>query len=134
MISDLKAAIVSKLLELYPSGFMIYDEDLPDSITKPAYLIQITSQSYDRRVSNKYNSELSFNISYYSNQTSVRTDCIQVQEVLLRAFDNIGSCQVMNKIAKITDNILHFTFDIRYSEELQEEKCFMQQQQTNTDL
>jgi hypothetical protein len=134
MISDLKTAIVSKLFEIYQIGYVTYDEDLPESFSKPAFLIQITNQSYHRRLSNKFSSEVSFDITYYSDQSAIRADCIRVQETLLKAFDMIGTYQVMNKISKITDGILHFTFDIRYCEMLQEEECLMQQQQTNTNI
>jgi len=134
MISDLKTAIVSKLLEVYPTGYVTYDEDLPESISKPAFLIQVTKQSYNRQLRNKFNCEISVDIAYYSNQLAIRANCIQVQESLLKAFDMIDTFQVINKIAKITDNVLHFTFDIRYSEVIEEEMCAMQQQQTNTKL
>lgn len=134
MISDVKAAIKSKLTELYPSGYVIYDEDLPESISKPAFLLQITSQNYNRRTGNRFSSELTFDVSYYSDQSAIRTDCITVQENSLHAFDRIGTYQARNKVAKITDNVLHFTFDIRYSEIVEEDICYMQQQQTNTKL
>lgn len=134
MISDLKSGLISKLLEVFPTGYVTYDEDLPENISKPAFLIQITNQSYNHRVGSRFISDISFDISYYTDKTAVRADCIQIQETLLKAFDIIDACQVINKTAKITDSILHFTFDIRYSEMLQEEKSYMQQQQTNTNI
>lgn len=133
MISDIKESIKSKLLELYP-GNVIYDEDLPETLTKPSFLIQITSQSYNRRIGNRYISDLIFDISYFSDQTAVRADYIAVQEKLLQSFDLIGTHQVRSKVAKITDNVLHFTFEIRYSEMVDTEVSVMQQQQTNTKL
>ena len=134
MISDVKNAIKNKLTELYPTGCVVYDEDLPETISKPSFLLQITSQNYNRRTGNRFSSELTFDVSYFSDQSAVRTDCIAVQENLLQTFDLIGTYQVRNKVAKITDNVLHFTFDIRYSEIVEEEICYMQQQQTNTKL
>lgn len=134
MISDVKAAIISKIQEIYPSGYTIYDEDLPVSVSKPAFLIQITNQSYSRQAGNKYLSELSFDISYYSAQTAIRADMIGVQEAMLQAFDLIGTYQIKNKVAKITDNVLHFTFNIRYSEAKEEAITFMQHQKTNTKI
>jgi len=134
MISDAKAAIVNKLKELYPTGYVIYDEVLPETISTPAFLIRIASQSYNKRFNNKYTNELSFDVAYYSNLTTARVDCVSIQENLLHAFDLISTYKVRNKNAKITDNVLHFTFDIRYSEFIAEELILMQQQQINTNL
>lgn len=134
MMSDLKTAIVNKLMELYPTGYAIYDEDLPDSISKPAFLIRITKQSYNRQLNNKFISNITIDISYYSSKSAIRSDCIQVQETLLKAFDLLGTYQVTNKIAGITESILHFTFDIRFTEIISKEEYLMQQQKTNTIL
>lgn len=134
MISDVKEAIVNKLKEIYPTGYVIYDEVLPETNSKPSFLIAITNQSYSKRFNNKYNSVLSFDVAYYSDQTAVRADCIRVQEDLLRAFELIGTFLVREKNAKITDNVLHFTFDIRYSEFIEEQSVLMQQRQINTNI
>ncbi len=131
MISELKAAITSKLLEVFPTGYTVYEEDLPETIVKPAFLIQITNQSYDKQTSSRYVSDISFDLSYFSDKAGLRADCIQVQEKLLRAFDAVDTFRVIKRNAKITEQILHFTFDIRYSEILQEDQSLMQQQQIN---
>lgn len=134
MISEIKAAIINKLTELYPTGYTIYDEELPEAPNKPSFLITLTGQSYGKRLGNKFISELSFDITFYSDQTAVRTDCIKLQEEILRAFDFIGTYQIRNKSAKITDNVLHFTFDIRYSEIQEEQSSIMQKQLIKTNL
>lgn len=135
MLSVIKEAIANKLIELYPTGYEIYEETLPESYIKPSFLVTITNQSYHKRLGNRYTSELSLDITYYSDQTSIRLDCLRVQEELLRAFDFIGTFQVRNKIAKITDNVLHFTFDIIYSEKKEEQaSSLMQQKQIITNI
>lgn len=135
MLSVVKEAITNKLKELYPTGYEIYDESLPEPYIKPSFLTTITNQSYQKRLGNRYTSELSLDITYYSDQTSVRTDCLRIQEDLLRAFDLIGTFQVRNKIAKITDNVLHFTFEIIYSERKEEQaSSLMQQKQIITNI
>jgi hypothetical protein len=134
MISEIKAAIINKLSEIYPAGYVIYDEELPGTASRPSFLITLTGQSYGKRLRNKFTSELSFDIAFYSDQTAARTDCIRVQEDLLRAFDFVGTYQARNKNAKITDNVLHFTFDIRYSEVKEDQSSLMQQKQIITNL
>jgi hypothetical protein len=134
MINDAKSAITSKLLELYPTGYAIYDEMAPEAAAKPYFLISVTNQTYSKLINNKYISVLSLDITYYSDQAAVRLDAISKQETLLRAFDFISTYNVNDKSAKITDNVLHFTFQIQYYEMSQEEFVLMQHQTINTKL
>ncbi len=135
MINEIKQAIVNKLLELYP-GYTIYDEDMPQDFSRQSFLISITNQSYGKRFDNKYKSSVSFDIAYFSNKDAeeIITDCRDVQMSLLRNFDLAGQYRALNKKATITDNVLHFTFDINYSEIKTEVSEKMQKQETNTNI
>lgn len=132
MISNIKQAIVNKLLELYPD-YTIYDEDVPQNFKTPSFLISLIEQNYSKRLNNKYKSTLSFDIAYFSDEdsTEIKNDCLDVQIDLIRAFDLVGSYRVLNKQATITDDVLHITFDINYSELKEEEFVKMQKQTTN---
>ena len=132
MISNIKQAIVNKLLELYPD-YTIYDEDVPQNFKTPSFLISLVEQNYSKRLNNKHRSTLSFDIAYFSDKdsTEIKNDCLDVQIDLMRAFDLVGSYRVLNKQATITDNVLHITFDINYSELKEEEFAKMQKQTTN---
>ena len=132
MTNDVKSAITNKLMELYPVGFAVFDEVVPEAAAKPYFLISVTNQTYSKCIGNKNSSVLSLDITYHSDQAAVRLDAISKQEILLRAFDSIDTYHVKNKAAKITDNVLHFTFDIQYFEMSLEEVTLMQQQTTNT--
>ena len=133
MISSVKQAIVDKLLECY-QGYTIYDEDVPQHFRTPSFLITLIDQEYRKRINDKFDSVLSFDVAHFSDKenTEIKADCLEVQLNLFRAFDLIGTFRVLNKQATITDNVLHFTFEIRYSEinDIQYDK--MQRQQTNT--
>jgi hypothetical protein len=135
MISSVKQAIVNKLLELYPTH-TIYDEDIPQSFKKPSFLINLYDQDYKKRLNTKNASQLSFDIAYFSNKlvTEVKEDCQGVQLNLLRGFDLIGTFRVFNKRAQTVDNVLHLTFDIRYSESKDEALTAMQTKTTNTTI
>ncbi len=133
MISSVRQAIVNKLLECYP-GYTIYDEDVPQNFKSQSFLITLIDQDYRKRMNDKFDSVLSFDVAYYSDKenTEIKEDCLDAQLNLFRAFDLIGTYRVLNKQANITDNVLHFTFEIRYSEVNNIEYIKMQQQQTNT--
>ncbi len=135
MINEVKQAIVNKLLELYP-GYTIYDEDVPQNFRKQSFLISLTDQDYDKRLNCKFKSLISFDVAYFSNKgvAEIKSDCLDKQMNLLRSFDLIGSYRVLNKQATITDNVLHFTFDINFSEIKEDISDKMQKQQTNTNI
>lgn len=135
MITNIKQTIVNKLLELYPA-YTIYDEDMPQDFNRQSFLISITNQSYSKRFGNKYKSSISFDIAYFSNKGAeeIKPDCRNMQMSLLRNFDLAGKYRALNKKATITDNVLHFTFDINYSEIKTNVSEKMQKQQTNTNI
>lgn len=135
MINEIKQAIADKLEELY-SGYTIYDEDIPQNFKTPSFLVTVIEQNYGKRLANKYNSTVSFDVAYFSNKgkNEIKSDCQAVQVNLLRAFDLMGGFRAQNLQATIVDNVLHITFDVKYSELKIEEFAKMQTQTTNTNL
>lgn len=136
MISEIKQAIAQKIHEQYPSA-TIYDEDIPQNFKTPSFLVTVIEQSYGKRLANKYNSTVSFDVAYFSDKgkNETKSDCQAVQVNLLRAFELVGGFRVQNLQATIVDNVLHITFDVRYSEiKTEEEIPKMQAQATNTDI
>lgn len=135
MISNIKQAIVNKLLELYPD-YTIYDEDIPQNFKKPSFLITVIDQNYGKRLNNKYKSTVSFDLAYFSDKgkNEIKSDCQAVQVNLLRTLNTLDTFRVQNLQANITDNVLHITFDVSYSEIKTKEFSKMQKQTTNTNL
>ena len=135
MISDVKQAIVNKLLELYPT-YTIYDEDIPQNFKTPSFLVTVIEQNYGKRLANKYNSTVSFDVAYFSDKgkNEIKSDCQAVQVNLLRAFDLMGGFRAQNLQATIVDNVLHITFNVNYSELKIEEFAKMQKQTTKTKI
>ena len=135
MINEIKQAIADKLEELYP-GYTLYDEDIPQNFKTPSFLVTVIEQSYGKRLANKYNSTVYFDVAYFSDKgkNETNSDCQAVQVNLLRAFDLMGGFRAQNLQATIVDNVLHITFDVSYSELKIEEFAKMQTQTTNTNL
>ena len=135
MIDDVKQAIVNKLLEVFP-GYTIYDEDIPQNFKTPSFLVTVIEHSYGKRLDNKYNSTVSFDVAYFSNKgkNKIKSDCQAVQVNLLRAFDLMGGFRAQSLRATIVDNVLHITFDVRYSEIKKTTEVQMSEQTTNTSL
>ncbi|XOQ44297.1 MAG: Phage protein [Clostridium sp.] len=135
MINDVKQAIVNKLLELYPT-YTIYDEDVPQNFKKPSFLVTMIEQNYGKRLNNKYNSTIAFDVAYFSDKgkNEIKSDCQAVQVNLLRTLNTLDTFRVQNLQANITDNVLHITFDVSYSEIKTKEFSKMQKQTTNTNI
>mgnify|MGYP000966763840 CR=1 FL=1 len=136
MVSDIKSAIKAKLKELYPDDvrkIRRYTDDIPQNFIKPAFVIFEIEHDYEKRLNTKHNAQISFDIAYFSDKPTyeVKSDCLKVQEVLLREFDYFGQFKALDKNARITDNVLHMTFDVNYSEVKAETQIPMQTQTTN---
>ena len=132
MISEIKQAIEQKIHEQYPEA-TIYDEDIPQNFKKPSFLLTLIEQNYGKRLDNKFTGTVSLDLAYFSDKgkNEVKSDCQEVQVNLLRAFDLVGTFRAQNLQATIVDNVLHITFDVRYSEIKIERFVKMQSQSTN---
>lgn len=135
MINSIKTAITQKLKELYPD-FKRYTDDIPQKFNKPAFVISEIDQDYSKRLNRKYNGRISFDIAYFSDKPAqeIKSDCLTIQETLLREFDEFGTFKAINKNARITDNVLHMTFDVKYSEMKVTTEVQMQTLTTNTNI
>lgn len=118
MVDDIIAAIETELKTLCPNVYRFY---CPQKFKTPSFLISVTDQDYRRLLRGSFAGKLSLDVQYFSGAKSVdlkaiRADCVSMQETLLRGFNLIGRFRCVNKDTRITDNVLHFTFDVKYSE------------------
>ncbi len=134
MIDDIIQAIADKLAALYP-GYEIYVDDAPEDFAVPSFLITLAAHGYSKRIYGN-SSTATFDIAYFSGKgvREIKGDCRTVQENLLREIDMAGSFRAINKTARVTDNVLHVSLDVRYCEISFPEETSMQKQQTNTNL
>lgn len=135
MINDIKQCIVDNLLNIYPD-ITIYDEDVPQNFKIPSFLITLTDHNYNKRINNKFDGEVSFDISFFSSKEKfdIKNDCLKTQQDLFRKFDLITKYRVLDKQATIIDNVLHFTFKIKYSESNNIEELKMVAAELNTNI
>lgn len=133
MISEIKKAIAQKLTDLFPDCKR-HADDIPQNFEKPAFVVFAVDQDYSKRLNAKYKSRISFDIAYFSDKPKIKSDCLAAQETLMRGFDYFGAFRAVNKNAQITDNVLHLTFDVNYSEMKAEDVTKMRTQETNTNI
>ncbi len=121
MINDIQLAVVAKLKELFPDSvrkIRRYIDDIPQKFEKPAFVLFEVDQDYSKRLNVKYKGRITFDLAFFSDKASqeIKSDCLAIQEELLRGFDYFGAFKALNKNARVTDNVLHMTFDVNYSE------------------
>ena len=135
MIDEIKQVIAQKIHEQYPSA-TIYDEDIPQNFKTPSFLVTVIEQNYGKRLANKYNSTVSFDVAYFSDkgENEKKSDCQAVMVNLIRTFDLLGTFRTRNLQANITDNVMHIIFDVNYSELKIEEFVKMQTQTTKNKI
>lgn len=122
MVDDIITAIETQLKTLFSSA-VVYRHYQPQNFKTPSFLISVTDQNYEPLLSGYYSGKLSLDIQYFSSAKTVdikaiRTDCLTVQETLMREFDTFGDFRTLDKDARITDEVLHFTFNVNYREKL----------------
>lgn len=118
MTDEIIAAVEAQLKTLCPTVYRFY---CPQKFKTPSFLISVTDQGYARLLTGSFAGKISLDVQYFSGAKSVdikaiRADCVSMQETLLRGFNLVGGFRCVNKDARITDNVLHFTFDVKYRE------------------
>ena len=134
MINDIIQAIADELAQLYPEC-EIRTDNIPQRFNPPLFLIKLIDQEYQNRIYGK-GGNVAFDIAYFSDKGAqkIMGDCREVQENLLRNFDAIGTFRATGKNARTVDNVLHLTFNVKYSEIKITDYTAMKNQQTNTKL
>lgn len=137
MINSIETAVLKALQVDYPlTIYKYYIDNIPQDYVKPAFFLKVIDTVYDKRLDKKYRSTVTFDLSYYSDlyDEDVIAECINIQISILRILDFAGIYKILNKNARITDNVLHVTFDVAYSEMVTETGTAMQSQTTNTNI
>lgn len=137
MINSIETAILKALQVNYPlTTYKYYIDNIPQDYVKPAFYLKAIDTVYDKRLDKKYRSTITFDLSYYSElyEEDIIAECIDIQISILRILDFAGIYKILNKNARITDNVLHVTFDVAYSEMVTETGTPMQSQTTNTNI
>ncbi|MPN04553.1 hypothetical protein SDC9_151794 [bioreactor metagenome] len=117
MIDEIRQAIVNELKSLYPEAKR-YLDNVPQGFARPSFRIAVIEQGYKKRLTGAYRSTISLDVAYFSaaGQAGILSDCLRVQETLLRGFDLVEGFRITSKDARVTDQVLHLTFDVKYSE------------------
>lgn len=114
-INNIISAIAGMLKTVKP-GCVVYADSVPQSFKKNSFYIQLTDHEYGKRIGNRYSSVVTFDIAYFSVSPSVCTDCHETAENVMRLLNTVGVFRPVNVVSRVTDNVLHIMFDVKYSE------------------
>lgn len=134
MVNSINQAIADKLNGLF-NNVTIYDERVPQNFKTPSFFISTYDQDYEKGISDRYRSMVSYDISYFPNsEYSINNEMYEVRSILLRELRDLGSYRAINIKANITDDVLHIMFDVKYSETVAANEIKMSKIETNTSI
>lgn len=134
MINSINQSIADKLNSLF-NNVTIYDEKVPQDFKTPSFFISIYDQDYEKGISDRYKSTVSYDISYFPNdEYSSNNEMYEVSSILLREIRDLGPYRAINIKANITDDVLHIMFDVKYSEAAAISEIKMNKIKANTNV
>lgn len=107
----------------------VYPEELPQEYEKPAFVINVQEQNVFPGINGRIKNRVHFEILYYPKAEvggQMKKECwsmAQDMNLLLWAEE----FKLKNRNMKITDNVLHYGFDIEYVSFLQKEEARLQE-------
>ena len=123
MIVELYKAISAECLKICPDAEM-YRNNIPQGFKVPCFLVQVADTQAQRKLFDSQQIVQSMDVSFFPQGRKEERlfECEKMKEEILRAFDVISadgiSFYVTGKNARITDDVLHFFFDVSYREKL----------------
>lgn len=134
MINSINQFIADKLNSLF-DNVTIYDEKVPQDFKTPSFFISTYYQDYEKGVSDRYKSTVSYDISYFPNEGySKNNEMYGMQTVLLREFRELGAFRAINLKSNITDDVLHIIFDVKYLEATAKNEVKMNKIESSTNM
>lgn len=124
MITKLYTGIAAGLKSI--KNCTIYTEDVPQNFMQPSFLISFYDQNPSRGINGRLKNSINADISYFPEiENEANEECWQIGEDLIREFC-IKDFKIKNRNLKIVDQVLHFTFDVRYREYKNDDSSQMQ--------
>lgn len=87
-IQIVKNGISQKLDELFP-GITIYDDRVPQSLTRPSFILSKIKVSQDQIINNRYQRKMMFQVIYIPDDSDVSEQITEVDEVLMNELEYI---------------------------------------------
>lgn len=132
MINELYKAIAAGLKSV--KSCTVYREDVPENFVTPSFMVTLYDQNPSRGINGRLKNSVRVDVLYFpENEVDYQEECWTVGESLRREFQPAGF-KIKNRNMKITDKVLHFLFDVDYTEYRDESDVKMQSMSQNTEI
>lgn len=116
MINEIIAGISTKLFETFGANYTIYTENVEQFLKEPCFYIELVNSNRSQIIGNRYKSENSFDIHFFTAEDELKKDFRSVADVLFDALEYIrlGNGDLLRGINmhyEIVDDVLHFFVD-----------------------
>ena len=136
--------MISKLYKNIASGLKavkkcpVYKEGVPQNFAQPSFLVSFYGQNPLSGINGRLENTVSVDVSYFPETAQrggcdTREECWEIAQDLMRGL-RIEDFKIKNRNFNITDNILHFMFEVTYREYLETTGRKMQTMSQNTDI
>lgn len=130
MINELYKAIAAGLKLIKPCT--IYREDVPQDFVTPCFMVTLYDQNPSRGINGRMKNSVRVDVLYFpEDEVDYQEECWTVGESLRREFQPVGF-KIKKRNMKITDKVLHFLFDVDYTEYQEKSDVKMQSMSQNT--
>lgn len=131
MVNDLYAGVAAGLKAV--KNCTVYREDVPQGFRIPCFMVTIIDQNPSRGINGRLKNEVSMDILYFpqnEGKAEGQEECWEVGQSLTRELV-VPGFKIRNRNLKITDRVLHFTFDVSCREFREETTPKMQEMSQN---
>lgn len=112
----------------------VYQEDVFQNFSTPSWLILPYDQHPAAGINGCINNRVRLDVAYFpKDDTEINAECWAIGQSLARDFRMEGF-KIKNRSLKITDDVLHFMFDVDYREYLPDGTPQMQGMSQRTDM
>lgn len=124
MINKLYESIGSALKQI--KSCVVYKEDVPQGFVLPCFMVTFYEQNPGRGLNGRFKNSVMVDILYFpEDEVNYQEESWDIGQKLSREFCPEGF-KSKNRNLKITDKVLHFTFDVDYWEYRKEHSERMQ--------
>lgn len=132
MINELYKAIAAGLRSV--KSCTVYREDVPENFVTPSFMVTLYDQNPSCGINGRLKNSVRVDVLYFpENEVDYQEECWTVGESLRREFQPAGF-KIKNRNMKITDKVLHFLFDVDYTECREESDVKMQSMSQKTEI
>ena len=120
MISNIIQAIADTINNDF-NGVTIYQDNIPKGFKTPAFVIYTIDIESNRKINDCNESIISFDLCYFSDSNRIDKlyDMEKVRDYFMHMHtvsDGVDTFRLLNRQNKTVDDVVHYTFDIKYKD------------------